>query len=85
VTTRNVASTALGTNIGFKVVDVDSSAKNLDKSNYKANLYNFSDYLGSDAKVQLKGSAKNYNYEEGKSYELAKIKVMATNAAILVK
>ena len=71
--------------IWFKVTDVDSSAKNLDLSDYDANLYDIIDYLGTDAKIQLKGSHKDYNYEEWKSYEVAKIKVMATNAAILVK
>ena len=33
----------------------------------------------------MKGSNKTYNYEEGKSYEVAKLKVSATNSAILVK
>ena len=74
----------LGKSIGFKVKDVDSSAKNLDLSNYSANLYEIIDYSGTDATVTFKGSDKKYNYEEGKSYEVSKIKVSASNAAILV-
>jgi hypothetical protein len=74
----------LGTTIGFKVIDVDSSAKNLDLSDYSANLYDFVDYAGTDVKVAFKGSNKEYNYEEGKSYEVAKVKLTASNAAVLV-
>jgi hypothetical protein len=74
----------LGTNIGFKVIDVDSSAKNLDLSDYNPNLYDIIDYAGTDVKVAFKGSSKDYNYEEGKSYEIAKVKLTASNAAVLV-
>ena len=74
------------TNIGFKITDVDSSAKNLDLSDYAANLYDFVDYAGNGVQVEFKGTAgvKTYNYEAGKSYEVAKMRVYATKAAISV-
>ena len=74
------------TNIGFKVTDVDSSAKNLDLSDYAANLYDFVDYAGNGVQVEFKGTntTKTYNYEAGKSYEVAKMRVYATKAAVSV-
>ena len=85
VTTPNPSTKAdLGTNIWFKVTAVESSAKNLNLSNYSANLYDIVDYAGTDVKVDYKGSDKTYNYVEGNAYEVAKVKLTASNAAILV-
>ena len=84
VATPDAPAANLGTSIGFKVKDVDSSAKNLDLSNYSANLYDIIDYNGSDVTIAFKGTPKTYSYEEWKAYQVAKIKVSAANAAILV-
>jgi hypothetical protein len=74
-----------GGTIGFKVVDVDSTAKNLNVDNYTPYTYEVVDYTGSAVKVELKGSDKDYNYEDGNSYEIARLKVAATNKDIVVK
>lgn len=86
VKTASWTSSDLGTNVGFKVTDVDSSAKNLDLSNYSANLYDFIDYTGNGVQVEFKGKewTTTYNYEAGKSYEVAKVRIYATKAAVSV-
>ncbi len=84
ITTAEKDAADLWNSIGFKVTAVDSSAKNLDLSDYSANLYDIIDYKWTNAKITLKGSDKNYNYEEWKYYEVAKVKITATNAALLV-
>ena len=73
-----------GTNIGFKVTDVDSSAANLDLDDYSAYLYDIIDYDGSEVTVELKGKKKSYNVAAWEEYEVAKLKVSATNSAIEV-
>ena len=77
-------SGAAGT-IGFKVTDVESTAKNLNLDNYSPYTYEVVDYAGAEVTVTIKGTAKDYNYEEGESYEVAKLKLKAGNNAILVK
>ena len=74
------------TNIGFKVTDVDSSAKNLDLSKYDANLYDFVDYSGNWVQVEFKGKTTDttYNYEAWKFYDVAKMRVYATKAAVSI-
>ena len=71
--------------MGFKVTDVDSTAANVDLDDYSANLYDVVGYSSEVVYVQIKGTAKDYNYEEGKSYEVARLKVKAGNSAINVK
>jgi hypothetical protein len=71
--------------IGFKVTDVDSTAKNLNVDNYKPYTYEVIGYDASEVTLELKGSDKNYNYEDGKSYEIARLKVKAGNADMIVK
>ena len=77
-------SGAAGT-IGFKVADVESTAKNLNLDNYSPYTYEVVDYAGAEVTVTMKGTAKDYNYEEGESYEVAKLKLKAGNNTILVK
>ena len=86
VTTRSAPSTDLWTSIWFKVVDVNSSAENLNLSSYKANLYNFADYTGEWVNVEFKGTAgeKTYFVSEWEMYDVAKMKITATSAAVLV-
>ena len=86
VRTASWTSSTLWTNVGFKVTNVESSAKNLDLSDYDANLYDFVDYTGNGVQVEFKGTngTKPYNYEAGKYYEVAKIRVYATKAAVSV-
>jgi hypothetical protein len=80
VTTSGAAGT-----IGFKVTDVESTAKNLNLDNYKPYTYEVVDYKGAEVTVTIKGNAKDYNYEEGESYEVAKLKIKAGGNAVLVK
>ena len=74
-----------GGTIGFKVTDVESTAKNLNVDNYSPYTYEVVEYAGAEVTVQIKGSNKDYNYEEGESYEIAKLKVKAGESAVLVK
>ena len=71
--------------MGFKVTNVDSTAANVDLDDYSANLYDVVGYSSEEVFVEIKGTAKDYNYEEGKSYEVARLKVKAGNSAINVK
>ena len=80
VTTSGAAGT-----MGFKVTDVDSTAANLNLDDYSPNIYDVVDYAGKTVFVEIKGTDKDYNYEEGKSYEVARLKVKAGENAILVK
>jgi len=71
--------------IGFKVTDVDSTAKNLNVDNYKPYTYEVIGYDASEVTLELKGSDKEYNYEEGKSYEIARLRIAAGNSDMIVK
>jgi hypothetical protein len=84
VVVRTQGNKASGS-IGFKVVDVTSTAKNVDLGNYEPNLYDIITYSGANVDVTLKGSDKTYNYEEGTSYEVARLQVKSNGAAIDVK
>lgn len=84
VVVRTQGSKASGS-IGFKVVDVTSTAKNVDLGNYEPNLYDIITYSGANVDVALKGSTKTYNYEEGTSYEVARLQVKSNGAEIAVK
>ena len=71
--------------VWFKVVSVDSTAKNLDIADYDPNTYDVVDYDGSSVELTARWTDKTYNYAEGESYEVAKLKVKAGTAPILVK
>ena len=76
----------VGGTIGFKVVDADSSAKNLNLDDYTPYTYDMVTYAGNTVTVELKGTQdKNYNYVEGESYEVARLKVKAGSSIIYVK
>ena len=66
-----------GGTIGFKVTDVDASAKNLDISKYNPYTYELVEYDGSKVTLSVKGNDKSYNYEEGEFYEVSRVKVKA--------
>jgi hypothetical protein len=83
-TVVSLSNAAAGGTIGFKVTDVDSSAKNVDVADYKAYTYDIIAYTGSEVTISAKGNKKDYNYEEGDFYEVSRLKVAASNAAILV-
>ena len=71
------------TNIGFKVTNVECSAKDVNLDNYSAYLYDIISYAGSEITVKLMGKeGKSYNVAAGEYYEVAKLKVTATNSAI---
>ena len=74
-----------GNTMWFKVVSVDSSAKNLNLDNYKPYTYDMVDYKGVDVTFTVRWTTKDYNYEAGNSYEVSKFKVKApADSAILV-
>ena len=76
----------VGGTIGFKVVDVESTAKNLNVDDYTPYTYDMVQYSGSTVTVDIKGtSGKNYNYVEGESYEIARLKVKAGSSIIYLK
>ena len=66
-----------GGTIGFKVTDVDASAKNLDISKYNPYTYELVKYDGSKVTLSVKGNDKSYNYEEGEFYEVSRVKIKA--------
>ena len=82
MTTANDEASVLWKSIGFKVTDMNSSAKNVELPTKDANLYDIIDYDGSDVTVEFKGSNKEYNVKAGELYEVAKLRVRASNAAI---
>ena len=75
----------VGGTIGFKVVDVESTAKNLNLDNYTPYTYDMVAYSGNTVTVDIKGTKKDYNYEEGQSYEVARLQVKAGSSIIYVK
>jgi hypothetical protein len=80
------ANANAGNTIGFKVVDVTSTAKNVDLGDYTPYTYNVVTYDGADLILTVRGSAKTYNYKAGESYEVAKFKLKApTDSAINVR
>ena len=75
---------ASGSTIGFKVVDVTSTAKDVDLGNYRPYTYDIVTYDAVSVSIDDKGTNKDYNYEEGESYEVAKIKIKAGSSALEV-
>ena len=73
-----------GGTIGFKVTAVDSSAKNVDLSDYTAYTYDIVEYNGTNVTVNVKGNSKDYNYEPDTFYEVSRLKVKANSSAISV-
>ena len=71
--------------IGFKVTNVESTAKNVNLDDYSPYTYEVIGYNASEVTVELKGNDKTYNYEEGTSYEIGRIKVSAGDSDLLVK
>ena len=75
-----------GSTIGFKVVDVESTAENVDLRDYSPYTYDTVVYNGSRVVLTAKGTEKSYNYEAGESYEISRFKVKAADSsALLVK
>jgi len=84
--TVDLAPATNGSTIGFKVVDVESTAKNLNVDDYDPYTYDLVKYDGSKVTFTVRGSDKDYNYEEGESFEVAKFRVKASDdSAAVVK
>ena len=81
------ASGKNGSTLWFKVVDVESTAKNLNVDKYSPYTYDLVNYDGSKVEFSSRNSTtKDYSYEAGEMYEVAKFRVKAPNdAAILIK
>ena len=80
------AKWAAGKTMWFKVVDVDSTAKNLNVDNYNPYTYEMVNYSWASVTFTIRGTSKDYNWEEGKLYEVSKFKVKApSDSSILVK
>ena len=71
--------------VGFKVTNVESTAKNVNLDDYNPYTYEVIGYNASVVTLELKGNDKTYNYEEGTSYEIGRLKVSAGNSDLLVK
>jgi len=68
--------------IGFKVTDIESSAKDTNLSNYTPYQYDMVEYDGTTVNVEAKGNTKTYHYTEGESYEVARVQVKAGSASV---
>ena len=79
-----LAKNASGSTIGFKVKDVTSTAKDNDFWNYKPYLYDIVTYDAVSVSLDDKGADKDYNYEAGEMYEVAKLKIKAGSSALEV-
>ena len=79
-------SVTTGGTIGFKVISAESTAKNqeLDKSWYTPYTYDMVGYDAVKVSIDAKGNDKDYNYEEGEMYEVAKFKLKANTSPLLV-
>jgi hypothetical protein len=75
---------ASGSTIGFKVVDVTSTAKDVDLGNYKPYTYDIVTYDAVKVSIDSKGTDKDYNYEEGEMYDVAKLKIKANTSTLEV-
>ena len=72
--------------IWFKVVDVTSTAKNVDLENYSPYTYSVVDYDWADLIFTNRYADKTYNWEAGEFYEVAKFKLKApSDSAVEVK
>jgi hypothetical protein len=80
----DLKANASGSTIGFKVKDVTSTAKDVDLGNYKPYLYDIVTYSAVQVSLDDKGANKDYNYEEGEMYEVAKLKIKANTSALEV-
>ena len=74
----------VGETIGFKIIDAESTAKNLNLDDYDPYTYELVKYDGSTVEITHRDNGKDYNYEAGKSYEIAKFKVKAGDNAVTV-
>jgi hypothetical protein len=80
----STAAAASGSTIGFKVVDVSSTAENVDLGNYTPYEYDIVEYSAGTVTVSANNTEKTYNYVEGESYEVARFKLKAGNSALSV-
>ena len=82
---EEVEGFSVGSTIGFKVTDVSSTAKNVDLWDYSPNKYDIVDYEAGWLTVSANPTVKKYNYEAKESYEIAKFKLQAGNAAVTLR
>ena len=84
VETADGSETAAGGTMWFKVTDVQSTAKNLNLDDYKPYNYDLVVYNGTKVELSRYGNDKDYNYEAGEMYEVARFRLKANNSAIIV-
>ena len=85
IVVRMVSWAAAGQTVGFKVVDAVSTAKNLNLDDYTPYTYETVVYNGAALDIEMKGNVKDYNYEAGEKYEVARLKATAHTSTIYVK
>ena len=85
IVVRMVSGADAGQTVGFKVVDAVSTAKNLNLDDYTPYTYETVVYNWAALDVEIKGNAKDYNYEAGEMYEVARLKATAHTSTIYVK
>ncbi len=70
--------------IGFKVVEVESTAENLNLKDYTPATYDIVSYDGTKVVFTVRWGSDTYNYAEWESYEVAKFKVRAADDSAIV-
>ena len=84
VETEENTEGAAGGTMWFKVVDVQSTAENLNVENYKPYTYDLVVYNGTKVELSRFGNDKDYNYEAGEMYEVARFRVKANSSAVVI-
>ena len=80
----NLAPANNGSTIGFKVVSVESNAKNVNIKNYTPATYNLVNYEWSDANLTWKWKNDIYHFNAWDTYEIARFKLKASNTSAAV-
>jgi hypothetical protein len=82
VTVVSLDANASGSTIGFKVTDVESSAKNLNVTKYTPATYKMVTYTGTQVTLDSKGQNRTYYYVAGESYEVGRVQVKTQNSDV---
>ena len=70
--------------IGFKVIEVNASAKTVDIEDYKPYTYNYVSYNGTHITINVKDKERTYHYADGDSYVVSQFQVKADTSSVRV-